>query len=363
MKVRIHPADIWGCGHYRLIWPGQTLKAQGMDVEVTIPGQDSGIGGVIINGRLANIDVPMDVDVFVLQRPSNILAVDLIRLLRKHGKAVVVDMDDDLTRIHPHNIAFHLLHPGKSPSNNWQLATEGCKLATLITTSTPPLAKRYGTYGICRVLRNCIPSRFLDIERTPNEQPVWGWGGALMSHPDDLPILGGTVNAMNRLGYNFRIIGHQDGTGRALGLDRDPEGPGAVPFEDWMTHVAQLDVGVAPLSDSEFNRGKSWLKPLEYGAVGVPWVASATEEYGHLQAQGGGFVVKNRTRDWTLAVRRLMEDEALWQEESERVRDVASRFTLEEHAWRWWETWEFAHKVNRNTMTQVRPRPQLKLPT
>lgn len=361
MKVAVYPADKWGCGHYRLIWPGLALKEQGYDVEVTIPGEGSGIGGVINNGRVVQIDIKEDADVFVMQRPTNIMAVDLIRLLREQGKTVVVDMDDDLARIHPANMAFRMLHPKWSPNNNWQLAIEGCKLATLVTVSTPLLLERYGKMNNTRVLRNCIPARFLDVEHPLDVKPVWGWGGALHSHPDDLPIIGSTVHAMNQLGFEFRIIGHPEGTGRALGLSKDPDGPGAVPFEDWIPHLTQLAVGAAPLADTAFNRSKSWLKPLEYAAAGVPYVVSNLDEYSELVKQGAGLAVKNRGKDWTAAVKRLLTNDQFRNEQSLAARDVASRFTIEEHAWRWWETWDVAYQINQQRAFQPRSKQSFKL--
>lgn len=346
MKVLVFPADVWGCGHYRMIWPGQALKEQGYDVDVIIPGEGSGIGGSVVNGRVTALNLHQDADVFVMQRPTNIMAVDLIRLLREAGKTVVVDMDDDLTRIHPANAAFRMLHPKWSPHNNWELAVEGCKLATMVTVSTPLLLERYGKFNNTRVLRNCVPAKFLEVEHPHDTEPVWGWGGALLSHPDDLPILGTTVQAMKQLGFDFHIIGHPEGTGRALGLMRDPDGPGSVAFDEWIPHLTQLAVGAAPLADTAFNRSKSWLKPLEYAAAGVPFVASNTAEYTELCNQGAGFVVNNRGRSWTAAVKKLLTDDAFRFEQSEAARAVAATFTIEEHAWRWLETWEVAHQIN-----------------
>lgn len=362
MRVLVYPADKWGCGHYRMIWPGLALKAQGYDVDVIIPGEGSGIGGKVLNGRVVELDIQRDADVFIMQRPTNIMAVDLIRLLREAGKTVVVDMDDDLTRIHPANIAFRMLHPKWSPQNNWRLAIDGCKFATLVTVSTPPLLERYGKMNNTRVLRNCIPARFLEVEHRTDVEPVWGWGGALHSHPDDLPILGTAVHAMNQLGFEFKIIGHAAGTGRALGLSRDPDGPGSVEFDDWIPSLAQLAVGAAPLADTAFNRSKSWLKPLEYAAAGVPFVASNTIEYIELQAQGAGLVVNNKGRSWTAAVRRMLTDDAFRLEQSQAAREVASRFTIEEHAWRWWETWSVAHQINQLRAFQPRPKQAFRLP-
>lgn len=348
MRVRVHAADLWGCGHYRLIWPAEALQNEGYDVTILRPGEESQMAGVAVGEKLTDVllTADSDVDVYVFQRPTNFVLTDLIRILREKGKTVVVDMDDDLACIHPKNAAFQMLHPKYSPRNNWEHARQACRNASLVTCSTPHLLGRYGAASNNRVLRNCIPRSFLDVPRAEDVEPVWGWAGALHSHPDDLPIIGAAVKELDRRGHEFRIIGYTDGTGRALGLPEDPKGTGRVPFENWAIALSGLHVGVAPLANSKFNRSKSWLKPLEYAAVGVPWVGSDRGEYGELQRIGGGFLVGDRTRDWVQVVHRLMTDDDLWSETSEAVRDVAAQCTIEEHAWRWMETWQAAYDLD-----------------
>lgn len=353
MKVRVHPADLWGCGHYRLIWPAEVLQAAGHDVEIIRPGDDSGVKGVTVGGRLIDVQLEHDADVWVFQRPTHVALGELIALLRRRGKTVVVDMDDDLSCIHPKNAAFQMLHPRHSPVNNWQHAQRACHAASLVTVSTPELLRRYGSVANARILRNCVPAWFLNLRPARDQERVWGWAGALHSHPDDLPLLGGAVQELDRRGHSFRVVGYTEGTGRALGLATDPAGTGRVPFEDWADALTTLHVGVAPLADTKFNRAKSWLKPLEYAAVGVPWVGSDLGEYAELQRLGGGRVVKSRPRDWVTAVERLMTDDDHWLEESQRVRAVAARCTIEEHAWRWMETWETAYRLDHEASTTI----------
>lgn len=345
MRVRVHPADLWGCGHYRLIWPSEVLRGLGYDVEIVKPGDQSGLSGTVINGHLSDVKFGSDADVFVFQRCTNRILVELIDLLRRNGKTVVVDMDDDLTCIHPKNAAFHMLHPRRSPDNNWHHATEACRLASLVTVSTPELQRRYGV-DRSRVLRNCVPREFLTLPLRTHVEPTWGWAGALHSHPDDLPIIGGAVQQLKTRGYPFRIVGYTEGTGRALGLRDDPPGTGRVEFQHWATALSGLAVGVAPLANTRFNMAKSWLKCLEYAAVGVPWVGSDRAEYQELHRLGAGFIVGDRTRDWVRVVQRLLDDESLRLEAGEACRSIAAQATIEEHAWRWMETWEAAYQLD-----------------
>lgn len=347
MKVQIHPADRWGCGHFRLIWPAQELQRRGYDVTIIEPGDNSKIGGLITDGRLTSAIIP-EGDVFVFQRPTNIILVDLIQHLRRSGKTVVVDMDDDLSCIHPKNAAFAMLHP-RNPRGNWQNAVEGCKAASLVTLSTPPLAARYAAHGRYRVLRNCVPDYYLDIPRIVGEPRRWGWAGALYSHPDDVPLLGRTANELQRQGHPIRVVGDPEGTGRALGLRDDPEATGRIDLEHWAsTLAATLDIGVAPLADTRFNLAKSWLKPLEYAALGIPWVATDTPEYKLLATSIGGAAIRNKPALWTAAVRRLLTDDVFYEEMSQQVRAGASDLRISLHAEAWWEAWFDAYNLDQS---------------
>jgi glycosyltransferase involved in cell wall biosynthesis len=54
-----------------------------------------------------------------------------------------------------------------------------------------------------------------------------------------------------------------------------------VPFEEYHRRLRELDLdlGVAPLIDNAFNRCKSHIKLLEYGAMGIPAIASDLAPY------------------------------------------------------------------------------------
>jgi glycosyltransferase involved in cell wall biosynthesis len=71
-----------------------------------------------------------------------------------------------------------------------------------------------------------------------------------------------------------------------------------------------LDIGLAPLQDTEFNRGKSNLKVLEYGVMGVPTIASPVYPYSNTIDNGvdGIIVHKNRTKSWVKALVHLIDN-------------------------------------------------------
>lgn len=350
MRVYVFPADLSGCGSYRLIWPAQALRAQGHDVTVVIPDQrtgDVGLRGMQDQrGDLVSVNVPPDADVMVFQRITMRQLAQAVPLIRAQGVAVVVDMDDDLTCIHPANIAWSAMHPTRGkPGHSWHNATQACVDATLVTVSTPALLKTYAPHGRGVVVENCVPERYLHVPHA--DSAAIGWGGSTHSHPDDLQTVGTSVARLAREGHQVGVVGDGIGVRAALGLDAEPAASGVVSLEQWPTALAGLGVGVAPLAESRFNAGKSWLKPLEYAACGVPWVASPRAEYRRLHHDYGIGVLADRPKDWYRHLKALAGDPSRRREMSEAGRAAAAHLTIEGNAWRWVDAWERAFRSQR----------------
>lgn len=347
MRVVIYAADATGCGHYRLVWPGQVAKAAGVDVLISplkggIPMKTSG-------GRVISVAKPNGADVVVFQRMTGQLLHQVVRLYRSAGIAVVVDMDDDLSRIHPANPAFEALRPGNPNGQSWEYAQQACDDATLVTVSTPALLSRYARHGRGRVLYNCVPAQNLTLVSQHQDSDVIGWGGSTHSHPDDLQVLG---NAMVQLGTKFQVVGPPDGVAEALRLTGERlEATGAIAMRIWPAVLsASLGVGIAPLADSKFNLSKSWLKPLEYASVGVPCVMSPRPEYRRIYKEGIGLLA-DRPRDWLRRLQALQASSHMRQDLAGKGAEAAARWTIQGNIHRWIETWEEALRIQRG----VRP--------
>jgi hypothetical protein len=274
-------------------------------------------------------------------------------MLRAKGIAVVVDVDDDLSAIHPRNPAYLSMHPnmmkntarrtGEIP-HSWQNLVDACSDATMVTCSTPALLDVYARHGRGRVLRNCVPERYLEVEHRDSD--TIGWPAALVSHPDDPTVVGGAVARIVGEGASFRTVGPSTGTGAAFGLLADPPGEEVKDLNDWPRAVAELGIGIAPLADTRFNRAKSALKPLEMSAVGVPWVGSPRAEYEHLHRRGCGVLADNPRR-WYKELKRLRNDEKARTDLSAQGREAVRALTIELNVWRWMELWGEALRMQR----------------
>lgn len=341
MRVIVYPADRFGCGHFRMIWPGESVKRSGLDIKV-IRSQDRRVHIHLDGDRVVNVDV--DADVVVFQRLTHAWLAQAVKILRSKGVAVVVDVDDDLRSVHPSNPAFEGIHPrNKDSKHSWRNLDLACREATLVTVSTPALLPLYAAHGRGVVLPNYLPTLYDNLAHEDSDEI--GWPASFHSHPNDADALGGCVARLVAEGARFRMIGDSNGAGRALGLPADPPG-GGVAVEAWPHAVATLGAGVAPLADTRFNSAKSWLKPLEMCAAGVPWVASPRAEYRRLHALGAGLLA-DRSRGWYAALKALHTSAQRRTELSEAGRAVARTLRLDDHSWKWAEAWERALLLQR----------------
>lgn len=336
MRVLVYAADTHRCGH-RLIWPARALAAEGHEIEVLTrddppPSEQP--------HRWQGWD---ELDVVVFQRPLQRRWLGSIERFQACGVTVVVDIDDDFQALPRRNAVWPGVQPASSPDCNWHILAAACRRADWVTVTTEALARRYGGHGRVSIVANHVPASYLDVRRG-GRAGVWvGWTGAVVSHPGDLDVTRGAVaRAAVAAGAELHVVGPGDGVARALAAE-SVTATGFVPLAGYPIEMAQLDVGIVPLEASAFNEAKSYLKGLEFAALGVPFVASPTGPYRDLARHAG--VLARKPRDWEREVRRLIESAELRAEMAGRGREWAAGQTIEGNAHRWWEAWEAARDV------------------
>jgi glycosyltransferase involved in cell wall biosynthesis len=154
---------------------------------------------------------------------------------------------------------------------------------------------------------------------------------------------GGAAEAVARADWQFRVVGLPEDVGAQLGFGGPVEGTGPLEIDEWHPSLGQLDVGIVPLASSQFNEAKSTLKGLEYAAHGIPFVASPLPEYEVLAQEGIGLLAKDRGRTWRAQLLRIMQDDVLRAELSQRGRElVRAQHTYETQGALWLDAWESA---------------------
>jgi hypothetical protein len=327
----------------RLIWPSLVLQSQGHDIAIMAPSKTSGFRAATqlnANGQevLTSVEIPQDADAVVVQRPAHPLQPQMINILRSNGVAVIVDMDDDMSCIHPENSAFHMYRHHSPSAFSWRHAALSCKIASLVTVSTTQLAKVYGAHGRVRVLDNYVPGEVVGIPHMPTG--AFGWAGTTKSHPNDPQVTAPTSQKLVSEGYTFQVVGGDSRVKDAFRMRNTPLMTGSVEFADWIPTLASaMDVGWAPLAATSFNTSKSRLKALEYMAAGIAWIGSPRAEYRRVAKESGCGLLADTPKQWYNLTKELMDNESLRQEQVAAGYEYMKTQTYEANAWRWAEAW------------------------
>jgi len=259
--------------------------------------------------------------------------IDDLRRLSARGVAISFDNDDNLAaaEISPqgNGLDAHRL--------NKRLAREMRRVATLAdltTTTTEPLAESYRAAGADNVvvIDNHLPSdMFAFGSKARHEGVVIGWVAA-GEHRLDLeriPI----VEALERLldtHPQVRVLT----VGVRLPLDSPRyEHIASVPFEDLLPIVSRMDIGIAPLVDTAFNRSRSNVKLKEYSSGVTTWLASPVGPYHGLGEKQGGALVGDG--DWFVAIDELIRNPRKRKRLAKAVLKWAKAETIEHYAADW----------------------------
>jgi glycosyltransferase involved in cell wall biosynthesis len=286
--------------------------------------------------RIMALQTP-DYDIAVISRPARRWWADVIPFLQRAGVRVVVDVDDLFDRIHPKNRAYSAYDPNRDMLANHQWCEEACKRADLVTCTTPALQRRYG-YGHSVVLPNLVPEFYLGIDGMQRSATL-GWTGSVHTHPEDLQATKGAVpQVLDNNGWSFHVVGEGEKVQEALGLREEPSRTGLVAFGDYGEAMAEISVGIVPLADTEFNRAKSCLKMIEFAALGVPVVATATPDNERMAKLGVGRVVTH-PHHWLKTLNRLVTNRDFREELAGHSREAMKKHTYEAQCDRWSFAW------------------------
>jgi len=322
-----------------------------MDITIIPPSKETGFQVRVEENpdgsqTLLEVNVP-EADLFVLQRPSHVLQPQLIDHLRRSGVAVVVDMDDDLSTLHPNNVGFRTYQHNRDNLYSWKYALAACKAATMVTTSTHTLQKVYAVHGRGAVLDNYVPRAAL-VQDGHVDTGGFGWAGTTLSHPNDLQVTGDAVRRLIEDGHLFRVVGGPSKVKEVLRLKEVPDNTGTIDLINWIKTIStSYDVGMVPLAPTSFNTAKSRLKGIEHMAAGVPWIASPREEYRRLHRESGCGILVEKPKDWYAQLKRLLADDVLRKEQAEAGREYMQSQTYEANAYKWAEAWTEAVNIQR----------------
>lgn len=381
--------SIPGCAYYRVQLPLSTLgQAAGWSTAWSrkLP-LTSDLRAALEAGRA---DAPASIAAFMAERYDVVIGqqvgaggtgADLIwQALVRHrdrhgGPMLVMETDDDL-------MALHSGHDQKAHSEMAERAgayRRAIQTADLVTCTTPALAESLSRLNRVQVIPNYIDEDMFNWpgmgQHVPPRPRTWGdtrygwvdawpapermligWGGS-STHRNDFAIAWPSLRRLLlRRGQEvaFASMGtahHADDPALAR-IERRGQFAGLAwlemdrhPWPDYWTRIGYFDIGLAPLEKNRFNAAKSWIKILEYAAMGVPFVASASPEYQRFWEVGQSQLGQHRPdsfsmlvtteHGWYGALRAMTESWEELRRMQARARVYARQFTIQKHIGRW----------------------------
>jgi len=200
--------------------------------------------------------------------------------------------------------------------------------ARLVTVSTSFLADHARQHAAhVEVLPSCVDPEVQPLhDHHAGDHLVIGWIGSHTTAPYLEPVLP-LIAGLHERDARIRLVVVGGDTGLR---------------NDWIEHrpwseatqaadLASFDVGIMPLPDSDWTRGKAGYKLLQYFSAGVPAVASPVGVNAELVADGRGFTADGDS-EWVRALTDLLRDP---HERHERGQ-AARRFVKEHYSYQRW---------------------------
>ncbi len=268
-RILAYAHDSWGSGFYRIKSPLTALAADNKASTLFLP-----------EGKNSLFPTPYEVaktgaDVLLLHNCfSDLQLTSLTAIKNQHPVPMVLSLDDLITAIPEYNPAAK-----KNPKDMLDRVKLAFGLADRVVVSTPYLAEQYQAFHhAITVIPNRISEQIWPFKHNPlnaDGRLRIGWAGA-GQHQADIAWLTSVIAATEQH-VQWVFFGDKPHKLKHPGIEYHPP----VPFSEYPKALENLnlDVGIAPLLDNPFNRAKSHLKLLEYGAVGAAVICSNLTPY------------------------------------------------------------------------------------
>lgn len=249
----------------------------------------------------------------------------------------VYDMDDDIVCIDPTNtVPYRLFHPLRLGSLHNAIH------ADVMTVSSRGLLERYSqVHPRVELLPICIPDEMPDWPLPERDGLTVGWAGSMHKRQDWPGVAWALADYAKAVPHaRFRMYG-ADYTGGLLGLRCEfiPYTPDVMGF--WRS--LNFDIGIAPLVDTPFNQGKTFTKLIEYGARGIPTVASAIGDNTWWIQHGVNGLLMNDPSELVEHLLTLTDDDTR-AAMSKAAHETARQWTFSKHIHRWEEVFSGGSK-------------------
>jgi len=265
------------------IEPPQNLGAGDYYYRTHVPGismaKDEGIYVVnLTNEHRIKQAVAAHADVLILKNICDPDFLPLIWKRKRQGRLTVYEIADDLDALQPWNPVYFFFKDQENRALVHRLAS----YCDALQVTCPDLKTKFGHLN-----RNTevFPNQIRDVPRerpdTFKKNVVIGWGGS-HGHLEDIreiadPLMNWITNQPN-VSLHLMCSDPIWNLFRGLSTSKKKRIPTGT-IDDYYRFLTGIDIGIAPLKDTLFNRSRSDIKFLEYAISDVVPVMQNLEPY------------------------------------------------------------------------------------
>ena len=253
-------------------------------------------------------------DIVYVQRECFMLGTAFFEKRFARRSRMIFDFDDSiwLQNVSEGNKKLGFLkNPGKT--------REIIKAAHLVVAGNEYLADYARQFNQrVMVVPSTIDTDRYQVKTIQQKEPVViGWSGSFSTLVHFETVLPALREIKNRYGTRvaFELIGDPNYTHPELGIRGRPWNA-----QTEVDDLHRFDIGIMPLPDDEWTRGKCGMKGLQYMAAGIPTILSPVGVNTEIIQDGVNGFLASDTADWVDKLSRLIESTELRRKFSENGR-------------------------------------------
>lgn len=186
-----------------------------------------------------------------------------------------------------------------------------------------------------RIIPSTVDMKTYQADKSLNSAICIGWTGSFSTLKHFQWLYPALLELKRRYDerISFKLIGVAEYRSEELGLVGQP----------WRSDkeaedLAELDIGIMPLPDNKWTRGKCAMKGIQYMALGIPTVLSPVGINAEIVTDGTNGLLAKDEQEWVEKLSMLVEDTALREKLGKKGKEtVLAHFTTEANKMKWLE--------------------------
>ena len=249
--------------------------------------------------RLSVINSVREFDAIYIFREAALLGPAFFeRMIKRKGVPIVFDFDDAIF------VSY------RSPSNGYlsylKFAAKTktiCRLASHVMVGNSYLAEyaRQFNSNVTIVPTTIDTEKYSVRQKNPDEVPVVGWTGSF-STVQHLDTLRGALQKLARQEkFRLRVIGTSEYQLEGVEVE-------ALRWhsQSELADLRPVDIGIMPLPNDAWSKGKCGLKALQFMALGIPTICSPVGVNTEIIQDGENGFIANTEQEWIEKLGRLL---------------------------------------------------------